>query len=38
MKIAARLDRAEGVIVAELDAGRIAEVRSSLPALQHKRL
>ena len=28
----------EGVVVAELDAGRLAEVRQSLPALQHRRI
>jgi predicted amidohydrolase len=36
--IVARMDKGEGVIVAELDPDRIAEVRTSLPALQHKRL
>jgi predicted amidohydrolase len=39
MKIAAgRLDTGEGVIVAELDGARIAEVRSGLPVLENKRL
>ena len=28
----------EGVVLAELDAARIAEVRQSLPALQHRRM
>jgi deaminated glutathione amidase len=28
----------EGVVLAELDAGRLAEVRQSLPALQHRKL
>ena len=28
----------EGVVLAELDAGRLAEVRQSLPALEHRRL
>jgi deaminated glutathione amidase len=37
-EIVARMDKGEGVIAAELDPDRIAEVRSSLPALQHKRL
>ena len=37
-EIVARMDKGEGVVVAELDAARIAEVRSSLPALKHKRL
>jgi nitrilase len=31
-------DEGEGVVVAELDAGRLAEVRSQLPALAHRRL
>jgi nitrilase len=34
----ARMDKGEGVIVAELDPARIAEVRGSLPALTHRRL
>lgn len=33
-----RLDKGDGVIVAELDAARVAEVRSMLPALQHRKL
>ncbi|WIM05432.1 MAG: carbon-nitrogen hydrolase family protein [Candidatus Nitricoxidivorans perseverans] len=37
-KVLARLDKGEGVIVAELDPKRIAEVRSSLPALKHRKL
>ena len=37
-EVLARMDKGEGVVVAELDAGRIAEVRASLPALQHTRL
>jgi predicted amidohydrolase len=36
--ILARLDKGEGVAVAELSAARLAEVRSSLPALQHRKL
>lgn len=36
--ILARMDKGEGVITAELDPARIAEVRSSLPALAHKKL
>ena len=28
----------EGVVLAELDAARIAEVRQSLPALAHRRI
>jgi nitrilase len=34
----ARMDKGEGVIVAELDPARIAEVRGSLPALTHRKL
>lgn len=37
-EIVARLDKGEGVIVAELDPGRIAEVRRDLPALKHRKL
>jgi nitrilase len=36
--ILARMDKGEGVIAAELDPARIAEVRTSLPALKHRRL
>jgi hypothetical protein len=36
--VLARLDKGEGVVVAELDPARIAEVRASLPALRHRRL
>ena len=36
--ILARMDKGEGVIVAELDPARIAEVRGSLPALTHRKL
>lgn len=36
--VLARLDKGEGVVVAELDPQRIAEVRTSLPALQHRKL
>jgi nitrilase len=36
--IVARMDKGEGVVVAELDHARIAEVRTALPALQHKKL
>jgi predicted amidohydrolase len=32
------MDKGEGVVVAELDPNRIAEVRCSLPALNHRRL
>jgi deaminated glutathione amidase len=37
-EILARMDKGEGVIAAELDAARIAEVRTSLPALKHRKL
>ncbi|MBA3032532.1 MAG: carbon-nitrogen hydrolase family protein [Gammaproteobacteria bacterium] len=37
-EVLARIDKGEGVIVAELDPARIAEVRESLPALKHRRL
>ncbi|MBU1237726.1 MAG: carbon-nitrogen hydrolase family protein [Gammaproteobacteria bacterium] len=36
--IVARMDKGEGVISAELDPARIAEVRTSLPALKHRKL
>lgn len=37
-EVVARLDKGEGVVCAELDPARIAEVRASLPALQHRRI
>jgi deaminated glutathione amidase len=37
-EIVARMDKGEGVVVAELDPQRIVEVRTSLPALQHRKL
>ena len=37
-EVVARIDKGEGVVVAELNPARIAEVRSSLPALKHKKL
>jgi nitrilase len=37
-EVIARIDKGEGVVVAELDPARIAEVRASLPALLHRRL
>ena len=37
-EVLARMDKGEGIVVAELDPARIAEVRSSLPALKHRRL
>jgi len=36
--VVARMDKGEGVVVADLDPGRSAEVRASLPALAHRRL
>ncbi len=37
-EIVGRMDKGEGVVVAELDPKRIAETRASLPALTHRRL
>jgi len=37
-EVVARLDKGEGVVVAELDPARIAEVRTSLPALKHRKI
>ena len=37
-EVLARLDKGDGIAVAELDAARIAEVRTMLPALRHRRL
>jgi len=37
-EILARMDKGEGIVVADIDPSRIAEVRSSLPALKHRRL
>jgi nitrilase len=31
-------EEGEGVVLAELDSARLAEVRQQLPALQHRRL
>lgn len=36
--VLARIDKGEGVVVAEIDSARIAEIRASLPALQHRRM
>jgi nitrilase len=36
--VLARMDKGNGVVVAELDAVRLAEVRTMLPALQHRKL
>jgi nitrilase len=36
--IVARMDKGEGIVTAELDPARIAEVRSNLPALAHRKL
>ena len=37
-EVLARLDKGEGVALAELDPQRIAEVRTGLPALKHRIL
>jgi predicted amidohydrolase len=37
-EVIARIDKGEGVVIADLDPARIAAVRASLPALQHRRL
>ena len=36
-KVIAELASGEGVIIGDIDAGRIAEVRAELPALEHRR-
>jgi nitrilase len=37
-EVVAALDKGDGVVCAELDRQRIAQTRSSLPALEHRRL
>lgn len=37
-EVIARMDKGEGVVLADIDLGRIAEVRTSLPALQHRKI
>ena len=37
-EVVARMDKGEGVVLADIDLGRIAEVRTSLPALQHRKI
>jgi len=37
-EVLARLPKGEGVVAGELEAGRIAEIRGTLPALQHRKL
>lgn len=37
-EVLARLPEGEGVLVCDLDRGRLGEVRSALPALSHRRL
>lgn len=37
-EIVARMDKGEGIVAAELDPARIAEVRTRLPALKHRKL
>ncbi|MBI4986150.1 MAG: carbon-nitrogen hydrolase family protein, partial [Rhodocyclales bacterium] len=36
-EILARMDKGEGVVVADLDPARSAEVRTALPALKHRK-
>jgi deaminated glutathione amidase len=36
--VLAGIDKGAGVVVAELDPGRLAEIRTRLPALRHRRL
>ena len=37
-EVLGRIDKGEGVVIAELDTARIAEVRGNLPALKHRKL
>ncbi|MEW6163513.1 MAG: carbon-nitrogen hydrolase family protein [Pseudomonadota bacterium] len=37
-EVLARMDKGEGIVAAELDPARIAEIRESLPALLHRRI
>ena len=37
-EVVASMGKGEGVVLAEIDATRLAEVRGSLPALEHRRL
>jgi predicted amidohydrolase len=37
-EVLARMDKGEGVVVAEFDPQRIADTRASLPALKHRIL
>ncbi|MBY0578799.1 MAG: carbon-nitrogen hydrolase family protein [Burkholderiales bacterium] len=37
-EIVARMDKGAGIIMAQFDASRIVDVRSSLPALRHRKL
>jgi nitrilase len=37
-EVLARLPEGPGVVVADLDPARIAEVRASLPALRHRKI
>lgn len=36
-EVLARMDKGDGVVVAEFDSARLAEVRTMLPALQHRK-
>ena len=37
-EILARMEKGEGIVMAEMDLSRIAEVRKTLPALRHRKL
>ena len=37
-EVLARMDKGEGVVLAELDRQRLVDTRSSLPALKHRIL
>jgi predicted amidohydrolase len=37
-EVLARIDKGEGIVLGELDPARLAEIRSSLPALRHRKL
>jgi nitrilase len=37
-EVIADMDKGEGVVSAELDRARVAEIRTNLPALEHRRI
>jgi nitrilase len=37
-EVLARMDKGEGVVLGELESERLADTRSSLPALRHRKL